>query len=139
MKKFLKSFCALALLLCLLATVACGGGIDVDNAKTLIGDFLNKIADGDIGGANACLHPAVPLQLGAYLEDVERECGISFADGITVERQTRVRYAYYDSKVGGSYYEQSLRGKVGNTTVYITVTVVQNEAGYGVYDLDISK
>ena len=137
MKKFLKSFCALALFFCLLATVSCGGGIDIGNAKTLIGDCLDKIADGDISGASDCLHPDVPLQLESYLEDVEREWGISFADGLVIERQTGVRYAYYDSEFGGSYYGQAFRGKVGNTEVYIQVTVVQNKAGYGVYDLEI--
>lgn len=137
MTRFLKSTFALSLLLCLLCTVACSGGIDTDSAKTFIGEFLDKIGSGDISGANTYLHPDLPLQLDSYLEDVEDAYKISFADGITVERQTGFRYAYYDSKVGGSLYEQSMRAKIGTTTVYITVTVVQNETGYGVYNLDM--
>ena len=126
----------LGLLLCFLPS--CGGGIDMGEAKVFIGNFLNAVGSGDTEAASEFLHPDLPMQLASYLEDVEKELGISFADGITVERQTGFRYAYYDSKYGGSYYEQSLRGKVGNTQVYIRVAVVQNEAGYGVYDLGIS-
>ena len=128
------ALCLVSLFFCL---TSCGGGIDMGEAEIFADEFFNVVGRGDIETANTYLHPDVPLQLDSYLEDVEREDGISFANGITIERQTGFSYAYYDMRVGGSYYERSLRGKVGNTAVYITVAVVQNEAGYGIYDLAI--
>ena len=126
----------LGLLLCFLPS--CGGGIDMGEAKVFIGDFLNAVGSGDTEAASEFLHPDLPMQLASYLEDVEKELGISFKDGITVKRNTGMHYAYYDSTVGGSMYEQSMNATVGTKEIYLSVTVVQNEAGYGVYDLEIS-
>jgi len=128
------ALCLATLVLCL---VSCGDGIDMGEAESFVSEFFDAVGRGDTETANTYLHPDVPLQLDSYLEDVAQEYGISFEEGITVEHRTGLSYAYYDSRVGGSLYEQRLRAKIGNTSVYITVEVVKNEAGYGIYNLDI--
>ena len=138
MKKLLKSSLLLTLcILCALSLFACSGGISGEEAKAYIGDFLGAVADGDYARAETLLHPERPAELAPFFANVEAEAGLDFSAGIEIERYTGFSTSFYDSSVGGSAYELRFRALVGDKSVEMTVEIVKNEAGYGIYNFNI--
>lgn len=138
MKKILKS--SLLLMLCLflsLSLFACSGGINGEEAKTFISDFLGAVAEGDYERAQTFLHPERPADLKTFLDGIEADTGLDFSAGIEIERYTGFSSMFYDSSVNGSAYELSFRARVGDTSVRMAIEIVKNEAGYGIYNFNI--
>lgn len=125
----------LGILIVLLAS--CSGGIDREEAKAFIGNFLEAVEAEDYEKAKTFLHPERPADLEAFFTGVEDREDIDFQAGITVEKYTGYSSSYYDSTVGGSTCELTMKAKVGEADVKITVEIVQNDNGYGIYNLNI--
>lgn len=121
----------------ILSFVSCDGGIDKDEAKSFINDFFAAIVAEDYEKAETFLHPERPADLKEFLLGVEQTQNLDFQAGIEIDRYTNFSSAYYDSTVGGSTYELTMRTNVGENTVKITVEIVQNENGYGIYNFVI--
>ena len=129
-----------SIMLCLTfvyALASCSGGIDTDEAKVFINEFLVEVSSGDYSGAEEFLHPDRPADLEKILTDIESKEEIDFKSGIKIEKFTGFSASFYDSTVGGSALKLSFNAKVGDATVKFTVEIVKNESGYGVYNLDI--
>lgn len=138
MKKVFKN--ALILTLCCLCTfvfASCSGGISGDEAKAFINDFFAAIVAEDYDKAETFLHPDRPADLEEFLLNIEKTANLDFQAGIEVEKYTGFSSSYYDSTVGGSTYELTMRTKVGENTVACTIEIVRNESGYGIYNLDL--
>jgi len=123
--------------LCTAFLASCSGGINEDEAKVFINDFFATIVSEDYEKAETFLHPDRPADLEAFLLSVEKEKNVDFQAGIEIEKYTNFSWTYYDGSVGGSSYELTMKTKVGENTVEITIEIVQNEAGYGIYNLNI--
>ena len=134
---FKKSLLVILCLACMLSLLACSGGIKGEDAKATINAFFDAIAQEDYTAAEALLHPDRPADLEAYLTTVEADSGIDFQAGIVIEDYTGVSISYYDSTVDGSTYELRMQTMVGTEEVDITIEVVKNDAGYGIYNLTI--
>lgn len=138
MKKALRILSVLMIVcLCALPLSACEGGIKGDEAKAFINDFFAAIVAEDYETAEGMLHPQRPADLKAFLQTVEEKEGVDFQNGIEIERYTGFSSSYYDSTVDGSTYELTMRTKVGEKTVRFVVEIVKNDAGYGIYNLNI--
>ena len=68
---------------------------------------------------------------------VEKEKDVDFQAGIEIEKYTVFSSSLYDSTVDGSTYELTMRTKVGDKKVIFTIEIVNNENGYGIYNLDL--
>ena len=138
MKKTLKTM-LIATICCLsiLALVSCGGGIKGDEAKVLINDFFAAVVEEDYEKAETFLHPERPGDLEEFFLNIEDKENVHFEAGITVEKYTGFSASYYDSTVGGSTYELTMRAKVGEQAVQFIIEIVKNEAGYGIYNLNV--
>ena len=123
------------ILVCSLAS--CGNVIKGDEAKAIINDFFAAIVAEDYDKAESLLHPERPGDLETFLLNIEKEENVDFQAGIEIERYTGFSTALYDSTVGGSTYELTMRTKVGDKTVKFTIEIVRNETGYGIYNLNI--
>ena len=123
---------------CTLSLLSCGKGIQMDEAKALLNDFLATIEAEDYEAAQALLHPDRPADLEDFLLGVEQEQGLDFQTGIEIERYTHFASSLYDSTVGGSRYELTARTKVGESTIFFTVEIVKNDNGYGIYNFNLS-
>ncbi|MBQ8849073.1 MAG: hypothetical protein IJ011_01915 [Clostridia bacterium] len=123
--------------LCVCSFSSCSGGIDGDEAKEFIGEFFDAIVAEDYEKAETFLHPERPADLETFIVNIEKEDGIDFQAGIEIERYTNFSIAYYDSTVDGSTYGLTMDTNVGDADVEITVEIVQNDNGYGIYNLDI--
>ncbi len=136
MKSFKKIFAlfliSASLLLCLSSC------IEGDTAKTTMQDFLNAVQSHDYAKAKTYLHPERPADLKEFFDNVEAKKKIDFQSGIAIERYSNVRSAHYDSSVGGSIYSSTMQVKIGDRSAEIWIEIVDNDAGYGIYNLDIN-
>ena len=101
--------------------------------------LLTALAKEDYAGAAALYHPDAAMNeelLAAFVEEVKTNIGLDFTEGATVERTTNMRSAYYDSNVGGSRYELTAKIKAGDKTATLTVEVVRNDKGYGIFKVE---
>lgn len=128
-----------ALLLLITSLTACSGGVTREETKTAMDSLLTALAKEDYAGAAALYHPDAAMNeelLAAFVEEVKTNIGLDFTEGATVERTTNMRSAYYDSNVGGSRYELTAKIKAGDKTATLTVEVVRNDKGYGIFKVE---
>ena len=137
--KLLSKLCSLTALLLAAALLlsSCAGGINTDEADGLIEDLLSKISSGDYDGAEELLHPEKPLDLEKYFERKRAEHSLDYSRGFEIQRYTHKSYSRRNSKVGGSAYSVTFTAAVGYSLVEITVEIVKNKAGYGIYNLSL--
>lgn len=122
---------------CSFSLVSCKGGIDTDEAKAFIGDFLDAVEAEDFESAKTFLHPDRPVDLESFFLRFEQREELDLGSGIEVLKITGMSYAYYDSSIGGSSYELTMRTEIGGKPVEIRIEIVQNENGYGIYNLNL--
>jgi hypothetical protein len=53
-----------------------------------------------------------------------------------VEKYTNMRSAYYDSNVDGSFYALTAKIQAGDKTASLTVEVIRNDRGYGIFQVE---
>ena len=127
--------------LCLLLTslTACSGGVTREEARTAMDSLLTALGNENYAEAAALYHPDYAMTeelLSAFVEEVKTKVGIDLTEGAAVERTTNMRSAYYDSNVGGSFYALTAEIKAGDKTASLTVEVVRNEKGYGIFKVE---
>lgn len=138
MKKTLKNiFFTVAALICVVSLASCSGGIKGDDAKAYINDFFDAVSAEDYERAEALLHPDRPADLEEFFLNIEEKEDLDFQSGIEVERYTGMSSSYYDSTVDGSRYELVMQVSVDEKVVEFTIEIVQNENGYGIYNLNL--
>ena len=134
---FKRTLIILIVCFCVFSFVSCGNGIKSDEAKAFINDFFAEIVAEDYDKAESFLHPDRPADLEKFFLNVEKEKNIDFQSGIEIEKYTGFSSSLYDSTVDGSTYELTMRTKVGDKKVIFTIEIVNNENGYGIYNLDL--
>ena len=127
--------------LCLLLTslTACSGGITREEAKTAMDSLLTALDNGNYAEAAALYHPDYAMTeelLSAFVEEVKTKVGIDLTEGATVEKITGMQSVYYDSTVGGSRYELTAKIRAGDKTASLTVEVIRNDRGYGIFKVE---
>ena len=127
-----------ALLLLLTSLTACSGGVTREEAETASEALFAALLARDYEAAAAMFHPDTDTTEGileAYCEGLASERGIDLSQGATIERYTGMSSSFYDSNVGGSRYELTMKVKVGETTATFRVEVVRNDNGFGIANL----
>lgn len=128
-----------ALLLLLTSLTACEGGVTREEARGAMDALLTALDNEDYAEAAALYHPDAAMTeelLAAFAEQVKTKVGIDLTEGATVEKTTGMRSAYYDSNVGGSFYALTAKIKAGDKTASLTVEVVRNDKGYGIFKVE---
>ena len=117
---------------------ACSGGIKGEDAKALTSDFFDAIVAEDYEKANTYLHADCYTDVEKLFTSVEQQANVNFGDGMTIEKYTSISSSYYASAVDGSTYELTMRVKVGEKILEITVGTVKNDKGFGISRISIS-
>ena len=99
--------------LCAFSLVACAGGITSQEAEETVLDFLAAIATEDYALAQSLLHPVKDVDLEVFFDDLEREEGVDFQEGIEIVRYIGFSSSLFDSTVGGARYTITMRVKIG--------------------------
>ena len=135
--RLLSVFVALCLLLASLT--ACSGGITREEAKTAMDSLLVALDNENYAEAAALYHPDAVMTeelLAAFAEQVKTKVGIDLTEGAVVEKITGISSSYYDSTVDGSRYALTARIKAGDKTSSLTVEVIRNDKGYGIFKVE---
>ena len=127
--------------LCLLLTslTACSGGITREEAKTAMDALLTALDNENYAEAAALYHPDASMTeelLAAFAEQVKTKVGIDLTEGAVVEKITGMSASYYDSTVDGSRYALTAKIKAGDKTADLTVEVIRNDRGYGIFRVE---
>ena len=127
--------------LCLLLTslTACSGGITREEAKTAMDALLTALDNENYAEAAALYHPDAAMSenlLAAFAEQVKTKVGIDLTEGAVVEKITGMSASYYDSNVDGSRYALTARIQAGDKTASLTVEVIRNDKGYGIFQVE---
>ena len=128
-----------ALLLLITSLTACEGGVTREEARGAMDALLTALDNEDYAEAAALYHPDAAMTeelLAAFAEQVKTKVGIDLTEGASVERTTNMRSAYYDSNVGGSFYALTAKIKAGDKTASLTVEVIRNDKGYGIFKVE---
>ena len=128
----------LAACLFALCFTSCGSGLDKDKAKSDITEFLREIKNGDFEAAESYLHPSFTDEIEPFFTSLEEKLNIDFQSGISILGYHGFYYAAYSSDVDGSAYELDIEIEVSGNQYDITVTVVQNDEGYGIYGFEFN-
>ena len=127
--------------LCLLLTslTACSGGVTREEAQTAMDSLLSALDNENYAEAAALYHPDAAMSedlLAAFAEQVKTKVGIDLTEGAVVEKITGMSSSYYDSNVGGSRYALTARIKAGDKTASLTVEVIRNDKGDGIFKVE---
>ena len=128
-----------ALLLLITSLTACEGGVTREEARGAMDALLTALDNEDYAEAAALYHPDAAMTeelLAAFAEQVKTKVGIDLTEGATVEKITGISSSYYDSTVGGSRYELTAKIQVGDKTASLTVEVIRNDKGYGIFRVE---
>ena len=138
MKKSLALFITLIMLILplTLCFTSCESE-DTNKAKEYIISFLTEVREGDFDSAKEHLHPSFDDDIEVFFNEVEDVFGVDFQEGITILRYTNTYTSLYNSEYDGFGYELTMEIEVSGYTLQITVLVVENDIGYGIYYIEI--
>ena len=128
-----------ALLLLITSLTACEGGVTREETRGAMDALLTALDNEDYAEAAALYHPDAAMTeelLAAFAEQVKTKVGIDLTEGATVAKTTGMRSAYYDSNVGGSFYALTAEIRAGDKTASLTVEVVRNDKGCGIFRVE---
>ena len=128
-----------ALFLLLASLTACSGGVTREEAKTAMDALLTALDNENYAEAAALYHPDAAMTedlLAAFAGQIKTKVGIDLTEGAVVEKITGMSSSYYDSTVDGSRYALTARIKAGDKTADLTVEVIRNDKGYGIFQVE---
>ena len=128
-----------ALFLLLASLTACSGGITREEAQTAMDALLTALDNENYAEAAALYHPDAAMTedlLAAFAGQIKTKVGIDLTEGAVVEKITGMSSSYYDSNVDGSRYVLTARIKAGDKTASLTVEVIRNDRGYGIFQVE---
>ena len=131
-----KVVCIFWLFMLVFSLSSCSGGISGDEAKSHINEFFEKVSSKDYEAAEEFLHPERPADLQKFFEALENEKNVDFSS-INIEKYTGIKSSLYDSSVGGSTYSLTMKIATADKTIQMEIELVKNDAGYGIYNLDV--
>ena len=140
MMKTLRIGLALLLVVCLPLGLFCScGDFDTAAAKEHISGFFEKVSEENYTAARDYLHPTrrAEAKLGQYFNTLSQREGLYFKQGVTLQRYTATEIALYTSDIDGTSYKNTIQALIGSKEAVINIEIVQNEAGYGIYNLRI--
>ena len=139
MKRVVSILVLLAVLLtAAMSLTACAGGVTREETETASEALFAALSKGDYEAAAALFHPETATtadNIAAFCKQLNSQTGLDFSKGATIERYTGMSASLFDSNVGGSRYELTMKVKVGETTATFRVEVVRNDDGFGIANL----
>ena len=128
----MKKLVAMILLTVMVFSLAgCQGGVDTKQADAEVAAFFDAAIAGDYEAAKAYLHPS-NADILLFSFDY-----YNIPKSATVTDAANFSWSWYDGSVGGSQYTRDYTLTAGDAAWAVSVQVVQNKAGYGIYSLDI--
>lgn len=136
----IKAFISILLVLVLgLTAVSCGSRVKKKEAKEITESFLDAVETGDFAKAKGYMHPEKQIDVEKYFANLEAKYGVDFQKGIEIKRYVEYSSAIYDSEVDGGEYELDMNVMIDGIAFELNITVVRNDAGFGIYEIDLDQ
>lgn len=143
--KSLKSLKALALIVCVVLCLSSCSFIEemqleVQKAENFAQEITVLIQNPTVEKAQELVHPSSPLTPEAVVDMVrnnEKLSSLDLSQDIKVSEIGDIDLSYKDETLGGNVYTLQCQILVGDTPVDVLVTLLSNDAGFGLYNLDI--
>lgn len=114
------------------------GSINYEDARKLTDDFLDAVVNGDYELAESYWHPERrEKDLKEYFDNFTTETSIDLSDGIGAKLYSDETTVGYDSTVDGATYAAEFMVKSNKKTVKISLEIVKNDIGYGLYNFSM--
>ncbi|MBE5731114.1 MAG: hypothetical protein E7350_04110 [Clostridiales bacterium] len=117
--------------------VGCENRITTDEAKEQVNALISAVSSGDFDEAEKLLHPSRKTDLEAYFNRAEAVEGVDFQAGIEITKYTGFSSALHETEVDGAEYELEMNVLVSGKALELTVEIVRNDQGFGIYEIDI--
>ncbi len=143
--KSLKSLKTLALIVCVVLCLSSCSFIEemqleVQKAENFAQEITVLIQNPTVEKAQELVHPSSPLTPEAVVDMVrnnEKLSSLDLSQDIKVSEIGDIDLSYKDETLGGNVYTLQCQILVGDTPVDVLVTLLSNDAGFGLYNLDI--
>ncbi len=133
-KKILSAILILGLLICTLTSC-----IEGERAKSTIEKFFNALAEEKYSIACTYFHPDVlesAMMDPAELLEGRFSGNLDLSNGYEIVRYSGFESTHYNPNVKGSVYTQFMEVKISEKTVHFTISIVENNNGFGIYDIE---
>ena len=128
----------MALLLCV-SLVSCSKRVKRDEAKEMTELLLDAVEAADFEKAKTYLHPDRAFDVAKLFNSIEERENVDFQKGIEIKKYTNFSSSLYDSEVDGSDYELDMDILVDGVIFELSIEVVRNDDGYGIYDIELDR
>lgn len=139
----MKKIVAIILALCALCLAGCGKILElkqeVEEMAALTEKFSSALSSNDAEKVEECIHPDAKIdeeKLSAVIEEFEQSKGVDFSQGVTLDKVGDFEIAN-DSELEGNVYKVTCKLVVGGVPVSVVLTILNDDAGCGLYDFEI--
>ena len=115
--------------------VSCGD-ISDEEAKGQADELVKCVSENRFEDAKALLHPDRPIDIAAVFERAEQTYGVDFQSGIRVSHYD-LSGAESEKEVDGTEYEVDLEIVVSGRAMELSLSIVRNDNGFGIYSIEI--
>lgn len=139
----MKKVLAIILALCALCLVGCGKILElkeeVEEMTALTEKFSSALASNDPEKVEECIHPDAQIneeKITKTIENFEQKNDVDFSKGVEIKKVGDFNIASNGDN-GGNKYNVTCELVVGGVPVSVVLTIVNDDAGCGVYDFTI--
>ena len=139
----MKKVIAIILALCALCLAGCGKIMElkqeVEEMTALTEKFSSALASNDPEKVEECIHPNAQIneeKITQTIENFEQKNNVDFSKGVEVKNVGDFNIASNGDN-GGNKYNVTCELLVGGVPVNVVLTIVNDDAGCGVYDFTI--
>ena len=139
----MKKVLAIILALCALCLAGCGKILELqqelEEMAALTEKFSVALSSNDAEKIEECIHPDAKIdeeKLSAVIEEFEQSKGVDFSQGVTLDKVGDFEIAN-DSELDGNVYKVTCKLVVGGVPVSVVLTILNDDAGCGLYDFEI--
>ena len=139
----MKKIVAIILALCALCLAGCGKIMElkqeVEEMTALTEKFSSALASNDPEKVEECIHPNAQIneeKITQTIENFEQKNNVDFSKGVELKNIGDFNIASNGDN-GGNKYNVTCELLVGGVPVNVVLTIVNDDAGCGVYDFEI--
>lgn len=113
---------------------------EIKEVDIFVQKFCRELESGSYITAEGYMHPKTDLTVGnfsTYITKIAQECGFKFSDGVDFKYRASTNASLYTIEYDGMVYDVVYRTECGGKSFDFCFTVVDNDFGYGIYEMSV--
>ena len=132
--KAIKIITILLLVICCFILIACDNEF-IEKGKEDICEVLELVEQGHFDLAQRYVHPDKSINIEGFFNSLEQTENVDFQSGIEIDKIKNYSYSSWNSDVDGKEYRIKMHVNVNEKDIYFTISVGENDNGYGIWHL----